>query len=60
MKYMHKSYDHVYYLEEGLYHTTLKQYTKGAIVTSITLKPTELTNFKKMLNDGGWYESTRR
>lgn len=59
MKYVHNRYDHVYYLDEGIYGTTLKQYTKGAMVTSISLNKLQLANFKKMLEDGGWYESTR-
>ena len=59
MKYVHDRHNHVYYLDEGIYGTTLKQYTKGAMVTSIPLNKLQLANFKKMLTDGGWYESTR-
>jgi hypothetical protein len=60
MKYMHDRYDHVYYLDEGIYNSTLKQYTRGAMVTSITLNKQQLAHFKKMLADGGWNESARR
>lgn len=59
MKYIHDCHEHVYYLSEGMYGTTLKQYTKGAMVTSISLNSLQLANFKKMLAEGGWYESTR-
>jgi len=59
MKFAHDAYDHVYYLSEGLYSVTLKQYTKGALVTTVLLNDKQLANFKKMLAEGGWYESTR-
>lgn len=60
-KYVHDCYRHVYYLHEGVYGTTLKQYSKdeGVPASEIRLTPTELENFKKMLQKGGWYESTR-
>ena len=56
MKFVNDRYDHVYYLSEGIYGTTLKQYTKGALVTSIQLNKEQLVNFKKMLSEGGWTE----
>jgi hypothetical protein len=59
-KYVHDCYQHVYYLSQGVYGTTLKQYTKdeGVPGSSIRLTDQELVQFKEMLKKGGWYEQS--
>jgi len=59
-KYVHDNYVHVYYLNEGIYGTTLKQYSKddGVPASEIRLSPSDLVNFKRMLENGGWYEQS--
>lgn len=61
MKYVHDNYQHVYYLSEGIYGTTVKQFSKedGVPASSIQLDAAGVANFKQMLKNGGWYESTR-
>lgn len=59
-KYVHDNHVHVYYLNEGIYGTTLKQYSKedGAPSSEIRLDSAGVANFKKMLKTGGWYEQS--
>ena len=59
-KYVHDNHVHVYYLNEGIYGTTLKQYSKddGVPASKITLDADAVVKFKEMLAKGGWYEST--
>lgn len=59
-KYVHDNHIHVYYLSEGVYGTTLKQYSKedGIPASTINLDQDGLYNFKKMLMNGGWYEQS--
>jgi len=59
-KYVHDNHVHVYYLNEGIYGTTLKQYSKddGVPASEIRLSPSDLVNFKRMLENGGWYEQS--
>lgn len=59
MKYVHDNHIHVYYLSKGFTGYTLKSYTKDCPVSSIQLDERGYKNFMKMLEDGGWYESTR-